>query len=374
MKNKRRKLTGVYWLIAVMLVSICPTARAEDATRQEEEETRMVGLLGKDRMTVGDAAGTYTVSFETMPTATWRISSDSSWLTVNTPTITGNSTISFSVTSNPAATTRVAVITVTHTAAKGSRNIIVMQGKLVYPVAGYNSAEEIHNVTDNSKGEVVNGIGSITSFYGYRTTAGASGRHWAIDIDIPKAEEGKNIPAFAALNGRVVTVGFGHEVNGNYVVLEHTVIGSGGNTITLRTKYLHLKSISVTRGTTVRAGATVGIVGDTGSAKGDVHLHFSVLKQVGIREDGKDRKKFFYLNPVAYYHGCDDRGFRYKNGMTAASMTPKNNNPMFVIQGEAWVVNPEWDPTYALFTNNLCDFYNNYMNAIRNGVVISAKE
>ncbi len=166
------KKVWVSFLLLAMLSSMLPTAWAEEEP-QEELGTRMVGLLGTDRMTVGDAAATYTVSFQTASTATWKVSSSSGWLTVNTPTVTGNSNIAFSVKSNPSATTRIAVVRLsTGSAAINTRQFMVVQGKLVYPVNEYNSAEGIHHVNDNTKGEVVNGIGSITSFYGYRTTAG----------------------------------------------------------------------------------------------------------------------------------------------------------------------------------------------------------
>lgn len=353
------KRVWVSFLLLAMLFSVLPTAWAEEAP-QEELGTRMVGVLGTDRMTVGDAAATYTVSFQTASTATWKVSSSSGWLTVNTPTVTGNSTVSYSVKKNPDATTRVAVITLTTgSSAINTKQITVVQGKLVYPVNGYNIAEEIHHVNDKTKGEVVNGIGSITSFYGYRTTAGTYKRHWAIDIDVPDSKT--NVLALAALNGKVVTVGKGDD-EGNYVVLQHTVIDSNGRSLTFRTKYLHLKSISVSEDTNVRAGTPIGIVGGTGSAEGDVHLHFTIRKNIG--------GTYYHINPVAYYHGCDDRGTLYKDGMAIASLRVYDNNPMFLIKNEIWVVNPDWDPTYALLTSKDCAFYKNYMCAKRNGEVV----
>ncbi len=365
--KKNWKRICVIVLAAVLLISMCPTAWADDI------EIQMVGLPGKSRMIVGDSAGTYSVTFETMPTVSWRVSSSSSWLTINTPNITGNSSVSFSVQSNPAATTRIAIISFSNSSPGivGNRNVVVVQGNMVYPVGGNNnSAAEVHHIADATKGKVVNGIGSITSFYGYRTTAGTYPRHWAVDIDVG---ESTDTEAYAALNGKVITVGYGHETNGNYVVLEHTVIDSSGKQTKLKTKYLHLKTILVTKGTNVRAGTKIGIVGDTGSAI-DRHLHFAILKQVTVTENGKNVNKYFHLNPVAYYHGCDDRGFLYKTNMTVASMTPKDNNPMFIVEAGKWVVNPEWDPTYASFTDNLCNFYHNYLNAKRNGGVIVATE
>lgn len=79
--------------------------------------------------------------------------------------------------------------------------------------------------------------------------------------------ETSNIPVVAAGGGTVAT--FPNDPNnGNYVVVTH---GSTGFT----TRYLHLKSISVSNGATVTQGDTLGYMGNTGISNG-THLHFGV--------------------------------------------------------------------------------------------------
>lgn len=60
-----------------------------------------------------------------------------------------------------------------------------------------------------------------------------------------------------------------HSNYGNTVLIQH----KGG----YQTLYSHLESISVNAGTWVKAGQSLGSIGDTGKATG-VHLHFEVIK------------------------------------------------------------------------------------------------
>jgi len=107
--------------------------------------------------------------------------------------------------------------------------------------------------------------GRLTSGFGYRKDpiSGVRKFHNAIDIAAPRGT-----PVYAYTNGKVVTAGWGN-MTGNYVVVDH---GSG-----LRTKYLHLSSISVSVGQTVTVGQKLGGVGTTGYSTGN-HLHFEVTK------------------------------------------------------------------------------------------------
>lgn len=107
--------------------------------------------------------------------------------------------------------------------------------------------------------------GRLTSGFGYRKDpiSGVRKFHNAIDIAAPRGT-----PVYAYTNGKVVTAGWGN-MTGNYVVIDH---GSG-----LRTKYLHLSSISVSAGQSVVVGQKIGGVGTTGYSTGN-HLHFEVTK------------------------------------------------------------------------------------------------
>jgi murein DD-endopeptidase MepM/ murein hydrolase activator NlpD len=102
----------------------------------------------------------------------------------------------------------------------------------------------------------------ITSKYGPRGGgAKTKGFHAGIDFG---AQTGTRVFAHAA--GTVTIVGNGGGY-GKYVEVDHG---------TYRTRYAHLKSISVSRGQKVSGGDIIGISGATGNVTGP-HLHFEVL-------------------------------------------------------------------------------------------------
>ncbi len=108
----------------------------------------------------------------------------------------------------------------------------------------------------------------ISSYYGER-----SGGHTGVDID---GDMGDSV--WAAKAGTVVSAGY----NGSY---GNEVIISHGNN--LKTRYAHLKSISVSAGDEVEIGQEIGKEGSTGNSTGS-HLHFEVLI------DGEQ------VNPLSY--------------------------------------------------------------------------
>lgn len=87
--------------------------------------------------------------------------------------------------------------------------------------------------------------------------------HSGIDF---RAQRGT--PVRAAGNGRVVAAGR----NGGYGKMVEIDHGGG-----LTTRYAHLKRISVRKGETVEAGATIGKVGSTGRSTGP-HLHYEIRR------------------------------------------------------------------------------------------------
>ena len=100
---------------------------------------------------------------------------------------------------------------------------------------------------------------------GWKPNASAD-RHDGIDIVAPRGT-----PVRAAAAGTVLFAGLEKEQFGNLVVVDH---GDGWNTA-----YGFLSRITVKQGARVAAGERVGLVGDTGRARGN-ELHFEV------REDG----------------------------------------------------------------------------------------
>lgn len=115
---------------------------------------------------------------------------------------------------------------------------------LVFPVEGGDSA-------------------AIRSFFG-DPRDGGSRRHLGVDIFAPRGT-----PAVAAADARVVRVG-NNRLGGKTVWLFAEELG-------LSLYYAHLDRQEVRRGERVRAGETVGRVGNTGNARNTPpHLHFGV--------------------------------------------------------------------------------------------------
>lgn len=77
----------------------------------------------------------------------------------------------------------------------------------------------------------------------------------------------KGTPVYAAGDGRVVKAGY-TPANGNYIVIQH------GASIT--TKYLHLNTLAVKQGRSIKQRQVIGTVGSTGYATGP-HLHYEFL-------------------------------------------------------------------------------------------------
>ncbi len=119
------------------------------------------------------------------------------------------------------------------------------------------------------------GSGRITSYFGTREspTEGASTYHKGIDVG---ASTGTGV--VAAAGGTVVIATYSASA-GNYIMISH-----GGGVYTV---YMHLSSMSVSKGSTVSRGTKIGAVGSTGYSTGP-HLHF------GIRINGG------YVDPLSY--------------------------------------------------------------------------
>lgn len=107
----------------------------------------------------------------------------------------------------------------------------------------------------------------VTSKYGYRGdigVPGASEYHWAIDIGSGGMTDP---PIYATQEGVVDSVG-AYSNGAVYVIIKHT-----GDPYWSR--YLHLKSYSVSVGQVVSKGEQIGIMGTTGISSG-VHLDFAI--------------------------------------------------------------------------------------------------
>ena len=105
--------------------------------------------------------------------------------------------------------------------------------------------------------------------------------HNAIDICVRGGSEGKDI--VAAQNGKVIKTGYGHSLQGNYIILDH---GGGVTTV-----YYHCQKLLVKEGQFVDKGTRIALIGHTGKVTGP-HLHF------GIKIS--DGKKVKTVNPLNY--------------------------------------------------------------------------
>lgn len=106
--------------------------------------------------------------------------------------------------------------------------------------------------------------GNITSKFGYRISPITNEYALHSGLDIATRE---NTEIYSAYDGVVIKAEY-HEINGNYVVIEHSN--------TLKTTYNHCNKLLVKEGETVKKGEVIALVGATGYATGN-HLHFEVL-------------------------------------------------------------------------------------------------
>ncbi|TBL71026.1 M23 family metallopeptidase [Paenibacillus thalictri] len=122
----------------------------------------------------------------------------------------------------------------------------------------------------------------ITSPFGYRKDPFNSQPSFHSGMDIAAR---LNSPVVATADGIVVTTG-SDSSHGNNIIIDH----SNG----LKTWYMHLNKILVSRGDTVQKGQQIGLVGSTGRSTG-AHLHYELLKNGQsvdplpyLTENGKD--------------------------------------------------------------------------------------
>lgn len=105
------------------------------------------------------------------------------------------------------------------------------------------------------------GVGYISSAFGWRKLNGRNDYHAATDIACAQ-----NTPIYAADSGKVLRAEW-HWSYGNYVLIDH-----GGG---LSTLYAHCTSLATSVNQYVNKGQVIGYVGQTGNAYG-YHLHLEV--------------------------------------------------------------------------------------------------
>ena len=117
----------------------------------------------------------------------------------------------------------------------------------------------------------------LSSTFGFRSDpfTGRSTRHMGVDFALKPGN-----PVYVTGDGVVEKVKYEFFGYGNHVLIDH---GFG-----YKTRYAHLKSISVVEGMKVKRGECIGESGNSGRSSGP-HLHYEVMY--------KDR----HVNPANYY-------------------------------------------------------------------------
>jgi len=126
--------------------------------------------------------------------------------------------------------------------------------------AGANTnTDNIANISNNTDISFIWPLeGTITSPFGQRK----SGFHHGIDIAVDSGTE-----FIAAASGLVSFAGWYSGIYGNTIIIDHND--------STKSLYGHASQILIKEGETVKAGQTIGKVGETGNATGP-HLHFEI--------------------------------------------------------------------------------------------------
>lgn len=146
-------------------------------------------------------------------------------------------------------------------------------------------------------------VGKYSSPFGYRGNIGiqgASSYHSGVDIDVKGGT-----PIRCAANGKVYR-SYWNDARGWVIIIDHGKYSDGsGNAYTL---YQHMQSKSpITVNSTVKAGQTIGYVGNTGV--GNYHLHMEVnlgktLGMSGVEYYDKSYNSWrnhYAVNPAQYF-------------------------------------------------------------------------
>ena len=117
----------------------------------------------------------------------------------------------------------------------------------------------------------------LSSTFGFRSDpfTGRSTRHSGVDFALKPGN-----PIYATGDGVVEKVKYEFFGYGNHVLIDHGFV--------YKTRYAHLKSISVVEGMKVKRGECIGESGNSGRSSGP-HLHYEVIY--------KDK----HVNPANYY-------------------------------------------------------------------------
>ena len=125
----------------------------------------------------------------------------------------------------------------------------------------------------------------VTSGFGTRVSPidGVKRMHYGVDIGAGKG------PTYAAVDGYILSAGPAGTAGNMVAIYRKDSDGSSHQYV-----YMHLDSISVKQGQRVRKGDLIGIMGETGRAKG-VHLHLEHFRMVPVG----DKFQKLHITPTA---------------------------------------------------------------------------
>ena len=148
---------------------------------------------------------------------------------------------------------------------------------------------------------------------------GPRGNGYHYGIDYP-ARVGT--PVVASETGKVVRAAFNTGGFGNVIVIDHTPLAADAERH-IYTLYAHLSFMGASAGETFRKGVTIGLSGESGSAKDDPHLHFEVIDS-GTKMDWSSAKGPMGFGGIEgrqnphHYFGKDYRSERHRGGRDTA--------------------------------------------------------
>jgi murein DD-endopeptidase MepM/ murein hydrolase activator NlpD len=175
----------------------------------------------------------------------------------------------------------------------------------------------------------------ITSGFGKRTVFGMPDFHYGIDISLKNPSAAKGLDVAALYDGEVVKVVKGRKEGnadkksknaGNFVVIRHKLPLPEGGFVTFYSMYAHLKDINVVAGQKVKAGQSIGTLGNSGRST-NPHLHFGIYVEDAkmlekilenlpkeLQSKGSyavDKYGRYFIDPVKFIKAFKDLGFAY---------------------------------------------------------------
>ena len=146
-----------------------------------------------------------------------------------------------------------------------SESTVLHETEISAPVGGVVKVGTMKTLAKLSKSNFGVTTGQLSSDFGWRTDPISGIKRFHTGLDIASSYGN---PIYAYTNGTVTEAGY-NSTKGYYITIQH----SGG----LKTSYLHMSKILVSKGQSVTVGQKIGQVGSTGYSTGN-HLHFSVIK------------------------------------------------------------------------------------------------